>query len=79
MPIGSDNGDAPGGDTNDVCSEEKLSPKALEIKRQIREGSYRVDLSSLAQQLLDDGVLKTPELTPPKSEEVRNDEKPKGK
>ncbi len=61
--------------------DEFLSAKAREVKRQIQEGRYTIDLNSLAQRLVDHGLLHdepavASELPLPQSCEAKNDEKP---
>lgn len=54
--------------------EAALSAKAKEVKRQIRKGTYQINLESLADNLLSDGVLDT-ELEEHPADLVQNDQK----
>lgn len=84
MASGPDNGDPP--DKDKCSSDEFLSPRAKKIKREIQEGRYKVDLGSLAQRLMDDGLVDEDDdraeaarsLPAPQSGEAKNDQKPKG-
>lgn len=83
MASGPDNGDPP--DKGKCSSDELLSPRAKEIKRQIQEGRYQVDHSTLAARLLDEGLDEEDpleevarSLPAPQSSEAQNDQKPKG-
>ncbi len=49
-----------------------LSPRAREIKRQIEDGTYQVDIPSLAERLLEEEDGSVTSLPTPK-----NDEKPR--
>lgn len=56
--------------------DEELSPKAKEIKKQIRDGRYQVDLEQLADNLLNEGVLDEELEEKPVADPAQNDQKP---
>ena len=60
-----------------------LSAKARAVKKLLQEGRYKLDLNSLAERLVDQGLLddeqvSASELPLPQSGEAQNDEKPSG-
>ncbi len=78
MASGQDKSDSDGAEGQDEGSDilklPALSPRAREIKRQIQEGTYRVDLPALADQLLDElDEPSPPHATPQNDQEPRDD------
>tara|TARA_R110002096_G_scaffold436038_1_gene665743 strand:+ start:6314 stop:6550 length:237 start_codon:yes stop_codon:yes gene_type:complete len=73
--------DKSGSDSEERCDEgadilelPALSPRAREIKRQIQEGTYRVDLPALADRLLDTLDEPSPSTATPQNDQEPRDE-----